>query len=92
MAEVKRIMVIRGIQSWDFNDPNGKNVKGSKLFVEHVPCKNGCVGQSFEEIKLTPNVKDNIIQAFGGENNLLGIEIVDITYDKYGRVNGFKFN
>lgn len=92
MAEVKKIFVIRGIQSWDFNDPNGKRIAGSKLFCEHVPAKNGTVGSSYEEFKLLPNIKQTLIEAYGGENNLLGVEIEEFTYDKYGRINGFKFN
>lgn len=82
---------IVGIQSWDFTDPNGKQIKGSKLFVEHIPAKQGTVGKSYEAVKILPNVKEALIELLGSEENAIGQEFVDFGYDKYQRVNDIKF-
>ena len=88
---MERYYIIKGIQSWAFKGKDGSDVVGSKLFLEHVPAKAGTVGTSYEEVKLLQNVKDSLIELYGGENNLIGVEISSINYDKYGRVNGFQF-
>lgn len=82
---------IVGIQSWDFTDANGKRVQGSKLYVEHIPAKQGTVGKSYESVKILPNVKEALIELLGSEENAIGQEFVDFGYDKYQRVNDIKF-
>ena len=90
MEKIYKYKIV-GIQSWDFNDPNGKRVVGSKLYVEHLPARQGTVGKSYESVKILPNVKEALIELLGSEQNAIGQEFVDFGYDKYQRVNDIKF-